>query len=83
MGTDKWHRITPYEFSWRASLGWWDLKQGHATEEDPLLATPDDREVIESPENFWPGVGRWRIGMLMENAIIEFPEGEEWGGQES
>lgn len=77
-GTDKWRRVMPYECCKKTSLGWWDLKQGDATEDDSLLSTGDDRDVREGYENFWPGIGRWRIGAKMEDALIEFPEGMEW-----
>lgn len=70
----------PLEWSKKASLGWWDLKRGEATEDDALLADgggnlDGDKEINE---NWWPGSGRWRIGLMMENATIEFPEGKRW-----
>lgn len=32
----------------------------------------------QSFENFWPGIGRWQLGVVMEDATIEFPVGERW-----
>lgn len=80
-GTEKWCQSGPLEYSRKTSLGWWDLKQGSANEEDPLLGRGDDCEGRKVEyENFWPGVGRWRIGLKMEDALINFPEGKHWDG---
>jgi hypothetical protein len=78
VGTDKWRRVLPNEFSSRTSLGWWDLKQDNASEEGGLLTTVENGEDREGYENFWPGIGRWTIGTKMEDAVIEFPEAVEW-----
>ena len=84
-GTRKWCQFLPLEYSQKTSLGWWDLKQGDAMEEDPLLGRHDDHrsEGNVAHENFWPGFGRWRIGMKMEDATIEFPEGRYWNRPDS
>ena len=29
-------------------------------------------------ENWWPGLGRWQMGLKLENAIVEFGEGKYW-----
>jgi len=82
-GTDRWCSIMPLEYTKRTSLGWWDLKQEGISEDTPLLDSVDG-EVNEGTKpkygNWWPGVGRWRIGMVMEDANIEFPEGRYWAG---
>ena len=79
-GTQRWCQCLPLEYSQKTSLGWWDLKQGKANELDSLLRGENDSrsggEVVH--ENFWPGFGRWRIGMKMEDATIEFPHGRYW-----
>ncbi|OLN86687.1 hypothetical protein CCHL11_03876 [Colletotrichum chlorophyti] len=31
-----------------------------------------------SEKNFWPGIGRWRLGIRMENANISFSNVEHW-----
>lgn len=82
-GTDKWCQLLPIEYSGETSLGWWDLKQGEATEADTLLGRGGDLGDYEgkaSYENWWPGIRRWRIGLKMENATLEFPEGKHWNG---
>lgn len=71
VGTDKWCRVLPYQYSSKTSLGWWDLKQTAVSEND---------EAGNRTANFWPGFGRWRIGMKMEDAILEFPQPEQWDG---
>ena len=39
----------------------------------------DGREQAgTSFENWWPGFGRRRIGLKMEDATIYFDEGEQW-----
>ena len=79
-GTDRWCKITPYQSSRKVSLGWWDMKQ-EAMEEDSLLANEEISSGANSGnKNWWPGSGRWRIGMIMEDADIGFPEGEYWKG---
>jgi hypothetical protein len=88
-GTDKWCKVLPLEHTKKASLGWWDLKQDVAsnnggsvgdrvpTEEDRLLNGTGKGET-SGFENWWPGFGRWRIGVKMDNATIKFPEGQSW-----
>ena len=83
VGTEQWCEVMPLEWSRKTSLGWWDLKAGVATEEDALLG--GDRSTGSGGsgtgyENWWPGIGRWRIGLMMEDAVIGFPEGERWNG---
>ncbi|KAH6707940.1 hypothetical protein BKA61DRAFT_558607 [Leptodontidium sp. MPI-SDFR-AT-0119] len=83
VGTEQWCSVMPHEWSSKASLGWWDLKRGEATEEDALLHTGRDTEEQETGhENWWPGLSRWRIGLMMEDATINFPEGKHWAGPE-
>jgi len=83
-GSKQWCSVVPYEWSPKTSMGWWDLKRGTTTEEDALLGGAHDAASNDASvyENWWPGMGRWRIGMLMENAIIKFPEGKHWDGPE-
>ncbi|KAE8444574.1 hypothetical protein EG329_014498 [Mollisiaceae sp. DMI_Dod_QoI] len=85
VGTQRWCKIVPVETSKTTSLGWYDLRQRSegAGERDPLLGA--DRGGTEGLgeeewENFWPGLGRWRIGIKMEDTVIGFPEGKHWDG---
>jgi hypothetical protein len=79
-GTHQWTMVKSLERSSKTSLGWWDMKQGPQTEEDGLLGGDfEDSDSSEGRfENWWPGIGRWRLGMKMEEATIEFPEGKHW-----
>jgi hypothetical protein len=79
-GTDRWCSIMPGESSRKASVGWWDLKQGGCTENDSLLGSDgESTKVKEGYENWWPGSSRWKIGLVMEDSEIEFPQGKYWG----
>ncbi|KFA49879.1 hypothetical protein S40293_01195 [Stachybotrys chartarum IBT 40293] len=57
--SDRWYAIEPKEYSRQTSLGWVDLDQG-------------EHRPREDCPNFWPGVGRWHLGVKMENATIDF-----------
>ncbi|TVY84801.1 hypothetical protein LSUE1_G000828 [Lachnellula suecica] len=77
-GTKEWCKIVPAEYSSKTSLGWWDLQRKEATETEPLLGGGGGESRSVGEKNWWPGLGRWRIGMKMKDADIEFPEGERW-----
>jgi hypothetical protein len=79
-GTNRWTMVKSVERSSKTSLGWWDMKRGPLTEEDGILTrNSEDSDLIAGEfENWWPGLGRWRLGMKMEEATIEFPEGKHW-----
>lgn len=66
-GTDKWCQIIPGQATRQASLAWVDMSQ---RDEKGVLYAKD--------EHFWPGIGRWQLGVKMENATIDFPEGKYW-----
>ena len=34
-------------------------------------------EVSEGADNWWPGLGRWRIGLWLDDAVLTLGEGEE------
>jgi len=83
IGTEQWCEVMPLEWSRKTSLGWWDLKAGEVTEEDALLNNDSDGGAAGNGtgyENWWPGIGGWRIGLMMEDAMIGFPEGKRWDG---
>jgi len=81
-GTEKWCKVMPFEYSSKTTLGWWDLKRGVLTEEDALLGGGNAHQEMTNDgrvhENWWPGFGRWRIGLKMEEAKIVFGEGSNW-----
>ncbi len=86
-GTDRWSKVLVQEYSSRTSMGWWDLRQDgtkdeELTERDTLLGNHvwagNQEQVGTGYENWWPGFGRWRIGVKMEDATLMFDEGEHW-----
>jgi hypothetical protein len=78
--THQWTMVKSLEWSSKTSLGWWDMKQSPRIGEDetPTRSSEDSDPVAGEFENWWPGIGRWRLGMKMEEATIEFPEGKHW-----
>lgn len=77
----------PVQHTKKASIGWWDVKQSgeKANEADPLLANSNENEAPVNDkgsqnvfENWWPGLGRWKLGMKLEDATIVFEKGESW-----
>ncbi|KAF6814793.1 hypothetical protein CMUS01_12567 [Colletotrichum musicola] len=62
VGSDRWCKFYPSISSSQTDAGWFDMKQDESSKE----------------ENFWPGLGRWRLGMSMKNAEISFQNMEHW-----
>lgn len=59
-GTNSWCAFTP-AFSGKAvSFMTFDMEQYRE----------DDRMVPQRNKNFWPGLGKWRVGIMMENATL-------------
>lgn len=77
VGTERWCAVDAVIASKKTSLGWFDLKRGGAaTEEDALLDERESGSGVE--EEWWPELGRWRLGVRMEDAEITFGEKESW-----
>ncbi|PKS09644.1 hypothetical protein jhhlp_004263 [Lomentospora prolificans] len=74
-GTNRWCAIDPVQSSWKTRLGWFDLRQ--ETDASGNVAGG------AQGENFWPGIGRWHLGIRMEDATIEFGEGRYWDSPRS
>ncbi|KAK7229558.1 hypothetical protein V2G26_001728 [Clonostachys chloroleuca] len=66
-GTDRWCAVSPNLWSRKTSLGWFDIRQGDA--QDSIGPTND---------NFWPGLGRWQLGYVMNDCEVDFPDGKYW-----
>jgi hypothetical protein len=64
-GTDRWTKISPIISSKRSKLVVVDMSQ-----------RDDAIRVGHWHPNFWPGRGRWRLGMMMEVAcmVLDLPE---------
>jgi len=58
----------------KTSLGWWDMKQGQVIEDDRTLTrnSEDSDPIVERFENWWPGIGRWRLGMKWRRRQLSF-----------
>jgi hypothetical protein len=83
-GTDRWCAIMPIEKTWRAMLAWADMSQKGDDSSKNAVGDEgegegegeDSREKVE--DNFWPGIGRWQLAVKLENADIEFGNGQYW-----
>lgn len=73
-GTEQWCSIIPLEHSNKTSLGWFDIRQ---------QAVEPGNGAADRHENFLPKLGRWHLGVRMDNADIEFPEGKYWDSPRS
>lgn len=70
-GTDRWCSVIPLQYSRRTMAGWFDMQQ-------------DTSASGAKFENFWPGLGRWQVGLKMENAEVIFDDPEEtWDAPKS
>lgn len=71
-GTDQWCKVVPGQASKNTCLAWMDMSQR------------DQMGVLHAQnENFWPDMGRWQLGVRMEDAEIDFSEGTYWQTAES
>ena len=86
VGSKDWKRSNPVLRSKRTKLVWIDMKQldedrknGEAAvgqeEGDALL-----KRKGKGNENWWPGMRRWHIGMICEDATLELGEPEVFNG---
>ena len=78
--TEGWRRSYPSIRCSKAKLVWFDMRQpgeGQKTncqgqsEGDALLANT-------GPENWWPGLGRWNLGLYLPDSTLELGEPEVW-----
>lgn len=67
VGTNQWCKSIITQYSSRMHLGWFNISQRDEHGDSGALF-----------ENFWPGLGQWQLGVKMDNAAIEVPEGEYW-----
>ncbi|KJZ73016.1 hypothetical protein HIM_07588 [Hirsutella minnesotensis 3608] len=85
-GTDRWLSFVPHQYSRNTRVAWFDMAQAKGR---PGLAAkaPGAADVDkgaadgDGPDNFWPGLGRWQLGMVMKNADVVFDHPvETWSG---
>ncbi|KAH8172072.1 hypothetical protein LIA77_08840 [Sarocladium implicatum] len=75
-GTDRWCSFTPKIASWKSSLGWFDMRQAVQDGSDNDNRSGETEAAKET--NFWPGWGRWRIGVYMKDAKAIFDQPKTW-----
>ena len=87
-GTTKWCKILPLQYSNNTRMTWVDLRQTAKSDKEPsakrkvgdTVDTQGCSDGLYSDfENWWPGLGRWQIGLKLEDATIVFGEGKHWG----
>lgn len=67
VGTDRWCKVRIPQSSSSTHIGWFDISQR------------DDNGRLDGLfENFMPGLGRWHLGVRMDDAILTVPEGLHW-----
>jgi hypothetical protein len=52
------------------------MRQKKALEETVKNLREEQDHSSKACENWWPDIGRWTIGMVMDGASIKCPEGE-------
>lgn len=70
VGTEEWCKCIITQSSSQTHVGWFDISQRDV-----------DGKLTALFDNFWPGLGRWHLGVRMDNATIDVPEGEFWAGK--
>jgi hypothetical protein len=73
-GSHRWCSFYPTMSSSKTGFGWFDLRQKEERE-------GEEREG-DAP-NFWPGLGRWQLGIKMEDADISFLNMTWWDAPSS
>ncbi|KAL9098179.1 MAG: hypothetical protein Q9163_006111 [Psora crenata] len=71
VGTKTWLRGQPTIESKKCKVIWWDMRQ---PPEDRQVANPGENEggtLVKGENNWWPGMGRWRLGMVCDEATLE------------
>ena len=66
VGTAEWKACNPVLRGESTRMCWIDLKQERANGEEMMAS-----------ENWWPGLGRWRVGIWLENATLTLGEPED------
>ena len=67
VGTQDWKASSPVLRSQRNRGCWVDMKQDGV----------DGKEGRMVEENWWPGLGRWKLGLWSEDAVLTLGEPEQ------
>ena len=82
VGTNDWKRSNPILKSKRAKMMWIDMKQpdGDRQHGEAELTQEEGAAMLENKgkgyENWWPGMRRWQLGMMCEDATLDLGEPE-------
>ena len=88
-GSEIWLRSKPEMWSKKTRAVWWDMQQEKSndsaeapseSETDPLLSKKGPGKAVkllDGVDNWWPGLGRWRIGLWLDDAVLTLGEPEE------
>ncbi|OTA02867.1 hypothetical protein A9Z42_0032840 [Trichoderma parareesei] len=63
--TSRWISLVTKQFCKRSTMGWYDVRQ-------PDDGSGDGRALCGGNENFLPWLGRWQVGLKMEDADLTF-----------
>jgi hypothetical protein len=63
--TDRWIKLETKQYCSRSTAGWYDVQQ------------PDSGAACGGHENFLPWLGRWQVGVKMEDALLSFDVPQE------
>ena len=79
VGTDRWALCAPTLKSRKCRLIWLDVQQaaredGRAPSKAKTGADSASKEKIA--DNWWPGMGRWKLGMSMDDAVLELGDSQ-------
>ena len=69
VGTEDWRASSPVLRSKRARGVWVDLRQDGVSGEE--------ERSVKAVENWWPGLGRWRLGLWLEDAVLDLGNPEK------
>ena len=88
-GTNDWVKAKPELKSKTTRLVWWDMRQPQseegvesneragATENDALLVADEATKSRQADrKTWWPSLGRWRIGLWLDDAVLQLGEAE-------
>ena len=81
VGTKDWKRSYPKLKTRTAKMVWIDMKQPDKDRKaGESVNGPGEGAAGKGYENWWPGMGRWHLGMVCEDSTLELGEPEVLSG---